>query len=168
MFMQTLTFTVDGDHYQFYLEDMAMEANTGDMWHKQAHTNRLDVLPGLIAVGTSHYGGPIPVVVEVHPQQPSNESLELWDHVVECSIKVRSGQLSLTSPITFDTDAPTFFIAPDSYRARIYYGNLDSVRDDIDMEGEDHYRIVLWPGVEIAPHVIKRKPVLEESEDGRL
>ena len=30
------------------------------------------------------------------------------------------------------------------YRARIYYGGLNSLSED-GLEGDDHYRVVLWP-----------------------
>ena len=60
--------------------------------------NRLDVLPGLLAVGTSRYGGPIPVEVEVCTQRPPDTALGDWDHVVECSLTVASGRILLTSP----------------------------------------------------------------------
>jgi len=134
--VETFAFVTNADHYQFYLEDESIDHDTSELWDAQPHADRLDVLPGFIAVGISQYGGDIPVVVEIHESQPQDEALEIWNHVVECSIEVHSGQLTLTNPESFGAeDVPTFSIAPGTYRARVYYGNLDSVSENNDMEG---------------------------------
>jgi hypothetical protein len=162
--MERFTFISDADHYQFYLEDQSIDHDTSKLWEAQPHADRLDVLPGLIAVGTGRYGGDIPVAIEIHESQPQHESWEMWDHVVECSIEVHSGQLTFTNPESFGAeDVPTFSIAPGTYRARVYYGNLDSVSENNDMEGDDHYRMVLWSGTIHTPVVLKRKPVPDEK-----
>ena len=44
------------------------------------------------------------------------------------------------------------------YRARIYYGKLDALSED-GLEGEDHYRVVLWPGDPTPPVVLKAAAV---------
>ena len=155
----TFTYTVNADHYQFYVEDADARADTSTLWGSEAMANRLDVLPGLIAVGTSRYGGPIPVEVEVATQRPPDTALDAWDHVVECSLMVASGRILLTSPASFGPEAPTIVVTPDIYRALVYFGALDSVSTDDDMVGDDHYRVVVWPDVSVPPQVLKRKPL---------
>jgi hypothetical protein len=150
--------TINADHFQFYLEDDTIEHNTALLWRQQAHADRLDVLPGLIAVETGRYGGDVPVVIEVRSSPPTDTAFELWDHVVECAIEVRGSRLLLTSPDSFGPGSPEVALPPGTYRARVYYAHLDSVDDEMEMEGDDHYKIVLWPGAPVAPRVLKWKP----------
>ena len=49
-----------------------------------------------------------------------------------------------------------------TYRARIFYGNLDSLSDN-GLQGDDHYSIVMWKGAPIEP--IAQQPGL--STKGR-
>jgi hypothetical protein len=147
-------FIIAGDHYQFYLEDEELQADTSRLWDEQAVNDRIDVLPGLIAVGTGRYGGDIPVAVEVASSQPTDLLFDEWDHVVECSIMVHSGHLALSSPA--GPGMGRFKVPPGTYRVWVFYGALDAVIDDF--EGDDHYHIVLWPGTAIPPRVLKRKP----------
>lgn len=117
------------------------------------------MLPGLIAVGTGRYGGDVPVMIEVLPAPPTDSGFESWDHVVECAIEVRGTRLTLTSPNSFGPDSPEVALPPGTYRALVYYANLESVDAEDDMLGADHYKIVLWPGALVAPRVLKRKPL---------
>lgn len=146
--------SVSADHHQFYLEDGAFRGDTSLLWDEETSNDRLDVLPGLIAVGTARYGGDIPVVIEVVSTRPADLALDHWDHVVECSIEVRSGRLALTSPD--DTGRHRITLPGGTYGALMYYGGLDTVIGDY--EGSDHYRIVLWPGPPAPPRVLRRWP----------
>ncbi len=155
--MTAFSFTVNTDHHQFYLEDTSVDHDTGLLWQTLADTDRLDVLPGLIAVGTSRYAGDVTVVVEVQPIQLAERPSDLWDHIVECSIAVRSGQLTLTSPDFFGENVPVIAVHPGTYRVRVYYGSLDSAPPPLFLEGTDHYLIELWPDTAIEPRVLKQK-----------
>jgi len=151
--------TVNADHYQFYLEDVKVEHDYSLLWNKQqTHPDRMDVLPGLIAVSTGRYGGDVPVSVEVHETPPEDDNFDHWDHIIECSIEVRAGRLALTSPDDYGDNAATFDLKPGVYQARVYYGALDSVRGSAEMDGDDHYAITLWPGTSLQPRILKCKP----------
>ncbi|HEY0736465.1 MAG TPA: hypothetical protein VGD69_16235 [Herpetosiphonaceae bacterium] len=151
-------FTIDADHFQFYLEDDTIERDTSLLWSDQAHKDRLDVLPGLIAVATERFGGKVAVAIEVVPSEPIDPGFAAWDHVVECCLEVEAERVLLTSAESDISNAPEVPLPPGTYRARVYYGNLDSVSDELDLQGDDHYRIVLWPGAPMEPRVLKRKP----------
>ena len=114
---EQLQFLVRADHYQFYLEDQGLQPDTSRLWNEQSSGDRLDVLPGLIAVSTGRYGGDIPVTVEITSTRPTDLSLNEWDHVVECSMVVQSGQLTLSSPD--DPGRERFKIHPGTYRALV-------------------------------------------------
>jgi hypothetical protein len=49
---------------------------------------------------------------------------------------------------------------PGVYRARVFYGKLASLSDD-GLEGDDHYRIILWPGSPSTPVVLKQRPLAD-------
>src|SRR5262245_20233435 len=98
---------VHPDHYQFYLEDSAIPHDTSQLWRPSPYADRLDVLPGLIAVATARYGGDVPVEVTVLAGEPEAERLDGWDHVAECSLRVESQRVWLTSPDSFGPSAPS-------------------------------------------------------------
>ena len=100
--------------------------------------------------------------VEIRAGPPEAEPFEAWDHVVECALDATSGRLRLSDPDSLGMGVPQFQVPPGTYRVRIYYANLDSVWGGGDLDGDDRYRIVLWPGTFIAPQVLKRKPVPDE------
>jgi hypothetical protein len=156
--------TVVADHYQFYLEDLTVPHDTASLWSEQEHDNRVAVLPGLIAVATARYGGDLPVTVVLEAAAPADRDFDGWDHVVECSLVVQGRRLSLTSPEVFGAEAPGLDLSPGTYRARIYYAGLDTIRGGADLEGEDHYRIVLWPAPATPPTLLKCKPCTATAE----
>jgi hypothetical protein len=159
MSAQTHQFVINAWYYQFYLEDVKALPAYDLLWTDQTYADRVAVSPGIIAVGTARYGVDIPVTIEIDAEAPSASDDAPWDHIVECSISVPSGHLQITSPDSFGADVPQFALTPGTYRARIYYANLESIRGGGDLDGDDHYRILLWPGDETPPVVLKRKPV---------
>lgn len=156
---ETYSFVINAWYYQFYLEDANAHPAYDALWTQQTYEDRVAARPGIIAVGTARYGVGIPLLIEVRESEPALEAYAEWEHVVECSICVASGRLQITNPDSFGTVVPQIDIAAGTYRAHIYYANLDSIRGGGDLDGDDHYRIVLWPGSAIAPVVLKRKPV---------
>ena len=155
---ETYAFVINAWYYQFYLEDANSHPAYEALWTQHTYEDRLAAGPGIIAVGTARYGVGIPLLIEVRDGELPLEAYPEWEHVVECSIHAASGRLQLTNPNSFGTGVPQIDIAPGMYRARIYYAGLDSIRGGGDLDGDDHYRIVLWPGSAIEPIVLKRKP----------
>jgi hypothetical protein len=45
-------FRLDTDHFQFYLEDLAIAHDTSLLWSAPVVDGQLDVLDGLLAIGT--------------------------------------------------------------------------------------------------------------------
>lgn len=151
-------FILHPDHYQFYLEDNTIRHDASRLWrHPQTTRDRLDVLPGMIAIGIGRYGGQVPVTVEILSAPPTDSDFHAWDHVTECSIAVKANRLLLTSPEEFGDGVPEIPILPGNYQVRLYYGDLDKIYGNAQMEGDDHYQIVIWAGKPIAPRVLKRK-----------
>jgi hypothetical protein len=53
--------------------------------------------------------------------------------------------------------APRIAVAPGVYRARVSYGGLATVSAD-EMEGEDHYRVELWPDLDVSAEPVVLHP----------
>jgi len=74
-------FTIQTDHYQFFLEDSLAAVETPDLWDADALRAMVGVADGLIAVGTVRYGGETHVVVEVRTDSPPLDR-DVWDQIV--------------------------------------------------------------------------------------
>ncbi len=148
-------YAINVDHGQIFVE------NEGAWTRVQSWSDRPDLdliwtAPGIIAIETSRAGGNTRLVLETADDRP-NESFEAWDHVVECGIDVPSGRIKITTADIGDSpEAPRVSVPPRPYRALVFYGDLDAVDPEDDYVGNDHYRIVLWPGEIVEPIVLKR------------
>jgi hypothetical protein len=147
--------TLFADYHQFYLQDEAAVGDLSDAWTADATARLLALAKGAIGVGTAR-NMKVPVVVEVFAAEPAID-LAAWDQVHDCSIDVPSGRLVVAGCTDYFPDAKRIELTPGTYRARVCYGALASVSAD-GLDGEDHYRIVLWPGTERAPSTIKHRP----------
>jgi hypothetical protein len=148
-------FDLFADYHQFYLQDDLVNGNLADSWTQEATDRLLAITDGTIGVGTVR-DMTVPVDVEVLDAEPQ-DSFDEWDQVNECCIDVRSGRIVVAGCTYYFPDAARIQITPGMYRARIYYGKLDSLSED-GLEGEDHYRVLLWPGEPTPPVVLKKRP----------
>ena len=114
----------------------------------------LALAPGTIAVATLG-AAEVPVAIEIHEDEPVGDAAA-WDHVVEASIAVASGRLVVAGCTDYLPDAKRIAVAPASYRVRISYGGLDTVSED-GLEGEDRYRLQLWPAPESELRILKQR-----------
>jgi hypothetical protein len=148
-------FDLFADYHQFYLQDEPVDGNLGDSWTQEATDRLLAITDGTIGVGTVR-NMTVPVDVEVLDAEP-RDSFDEWDQINECSIHVKSGRIVVAGCTDYFPDAARIQVAPGIYRARIYYGKLDALSED-GLEGEDHYRVVLWAGDATPPVVLKARP----------
>lgn len=148
-------FDLFADYHQFYLQDERVDGNLGDSWTPEATDRLLAITEGTIGVGTVR-NMTVPVDIEVLDAEPQS-SFDEWDQVNECSIDVKSGRIVVAGCTDYFPGAARIQVAPGVYRARIYYGKLDVLSED-GLEGEDHYRVVLWPGDVTPPVVLKQRP----------
>ena len=146
------------DYYQFYLQDEKVDGNLSDSWDQDAFDRLLAMAPGIIGVGTVR-NTTVPVVVEIHESEPT-EDFDEWDHVNECSIEIESGKILIAGCNDYFPDAARIEVEPGCYRARIYYGQLDSLSED-GLDGDDHYKIILWRAAYAEPKILKQRAVNE-------
>jgi hypothetical protein len=148
------TFRIDTDHFQFYLEDRAIAHDTSRLWNTPVVDGRLDVLDGLLAIGTARWGHDTSVTIEHQHERPPSDNLEGWDLVAEASLRTISGEVCLTTPEGDEALAPAIPISAGWYRVRVYYGQLQSVTDELAPQGGDHYQLLVWPSEPSSPCLV--------------
>jgi hypothetical protein len=141
------------DYYQFYLQDEQASGEPSSDWGDQLVTEMVAIAPGRIGVGTVR-NMMVPVSIDLLDARPPNDFAG-WDHITEASLNVPSGQIVIAGCSDYLPKATRLPIQPGSYRVRIYYGGLGSVSEN-GLEGEDHYRVVIWPEEDKAPEILKK------------
>ena len=149
------------DYFQFYLQDEDAEGDLSDSWTQEAVDRLLALAPGTIGVGTVRNVN-VRVVVEVHDQDPMIDDSNGWDQVNECSVEVPSGRIVIAGCTDYYPDAARIEVKQGWHRARVYYGDLNSLSED-GLEGRDHYKIVLWSAPPGPLTVIKSRSKQTES-----
>lgn len=148
-------FELFADYFQFYLQDESVEGNLGDSWTPEAVDRLLAVALGTVGVGTVR-NMKVPVVVEVADNEPADDDVKAWDQVNECSVEVPSGRIVVAGCTDYFPDAARIEVPPGSYRARVYYGDLNSISDN-GLQGNDHYKVVLWSAPPEPLKVLKQR-----------
>jgi hypothetical protein len=110
---------------------------------------------GTVGIGTAR-NVTVPVTVEVLPAPPQ-DALDGWDHVAEASLDAPSGILVISGCTDYLPDAPRISVPTGSPRVRAYYGGLDTL-SEYGLDGDDHYRVVVWPSSPGPVEVLKRRP----------
>jgi hypothetical protein len=152
--VQRFEYKLFADYHQFYLQDESAGGDLSESWTQEAVERLLAVAPGTIGVGTVRQMT-VPVVVEVIDAEP-NEDMTTWDQVNECTLNVQSGRIVVAGCTDYFPDAARIEVLPGSYRARLYYGKLDALSDD-GLDGDDHYKVVLWCGPSGPLRVLKQR-----------
>jgi hypothetical protein len=154
--IKTYELKLRADFNQFYLEDAGanpLTAASPAFWNDRAQRDGLASSPSMMAVGTVRHGN-VTVSVSLRESEPEDE-IETWDHVVDSALELSSGSLIARSATETPEEAEVIPVQPGIYYARVFYGNLET--DDPEAEeGEDYYKIVLWPGQWREPQVVKR------------
>ena len=152
--MNKIDLVLFADYFQFYLQDEPSVGDLGDSWTEEAVQNLFALAPGIIGVGTVR-NMHVPVTVEIRDSGPEEDS-NSWDQINECSIEISSGTLVVAGCTDYFPEATRIQVKPGPYRARIFYANLDSLREN-GLEGDDKYKVVLWPAPFGDPIVLKHR-----------
>ncbi|HSS49401.1 MAG TPA: hypothetical protein VLX28_10675 [Thermoanaerobaculia bacterium] len=142
------------DHHQFSLEDEGAKGDLSTSWTPEAVAKLLALAPGVIGVGTVR-AMTVPVTVEVRAAEPAVEGSD-WDQVNEASLEVKSGRIVVLGGTDYLPGAARIPVSPGWYRARLYYGGLNTLSAD-GLKGKDHYKVVLWPAPAAAPRTLKQR-----------
>ena len=155
MLLEKYNFDVFADYFSFYLQDEQAEYDESliDFVVAQTIENLFAVTSGMIHIGTVR-NMTVPFTVEIHDSEPK-EDFTLWEQITECSIEIPSGMIVVMGNDYFP-EAPRLKLAPDTYRARIFYDGLNTLSED-GLNGDDKYKVVLWRGKAVEPQVLKRR-----------
>jgi hypothetical protein len=147
-------YNIFADYHQFYLQDEPTPGGLNDLWTREAYERMFAAEPGVVVIGTVRDRA-VPVEVEIR-DAPSEESLENWDHVVDGGIGIPSGIIVVAGCTEFFPSAARISVRPGNYRLRAFYGGFATVSENR-FEGQDHYKVSLWPGEPIEPIVLKAR-----------
>lgn len=140
--------TIPTDHWQFFVEGRSSKGDEWDMAsiYNDMKSGRAVPTPAGLAVGTARFWGPTRVAVEVHDSKPMIDR-SVWDEVTFLRLEVLGGSLSIFAPEMTGTDEVWRYKLPDGdYDCAVLAAGFDSVTDEINGIGDDHYRILLWRG----------------------
>ena len=152
--MRSLQYQLFADYYQFYIQDETANGDLSECWDAEATNRLLAVAPGAVGIGTVRNMN-VPVTLEIHTEPPAQD-IDIWDHVTECSLGVASGRLVIAGCTDYFPDAARIDLPNGNYQVRVSYGDLAKLSDD-GLDGEDHYRVQLWPGPAISPRTVKQR-----------
>lgn len=144
-------YNVFADYYQFYLWDHGASPDAPTSYTDLDCTRRIKAAPFTVVIQPER-NMTVPIEIGIATKAPAL-ALEDWNHVAEASLDLPSGQLEIHECTGSSIDILS--IPPGTYRVRAYFGGIDSLSED-GLEGEDHYRIVLWPALFSEVEVLKQ------------
>jgi hypothetical protein len=145
---------VFADYHQFYIGDTGVGPMAPTDYTDEDVRCRVKVAPNVVVIQPER-NMTVPVEIELRDADAGFDEAE-WDHVAECSIDLRTGRLQVhecTGGPLLDLN-----VAPGSYRVRAVFAGLGTLSDD-GLDGEDRYRVVLWPSPMAPLQVVKQWPV---------
>jgi len=142
-------------HNQFYLCDSAYKSNTGSdtFWTPEAYHDRLGVDYDILGIGIESYGH-VKADLEILDSADPQTDFSQYDHVVEAGITIQSGLLQVLNFPDYKSYLK-LIITPGKYHVRVYSSGLSNVDPEAD-EGQDHYKITIWPDSRMERKVLKQ------------
>ena len=139
------------DYHQFYIWDAGLNPQAPVDYSDDDVVRRVKVAPNVVVIQPVR-NMTVPVEIEVCASDPGFDEAP-WDHIGECSLDLPTGRLQVHEC----TGGPVLdlTVASGSYRLRALFAGL-STRSDNGLEGQDHYRVVLWPGTHIGLRIVKQ------------
>lgn len=140
-------------HHQFYITDKSSDfaTDSSNFWTQSAFDDRLAMEAGVLGIGTESYGS-VRAELSILDAESITSDFDAYDQVVEAGIDVNSGVPQVLNCPDSSVELE-LAIKPARYRVRIYSANFASVIDD---DGEDHYKVELWPSDKMERNVLKR------------
>ncbi|WP_375453878.1 hypothetical protein [uncultured Methylobacterium sp.] len=133
-------YAVFADYHQFYLWDHGISPDP-PVDYSEADVERRIKAAAHVVVIQPERNMEVPVDVEIMDAAPPL-ALDAWDHVAEASLDLPSGRMEIHE--CTGGSIAILSVAPGSYRVRACYGGLGTLSEDR-LDGDDHYRLTLWP-----------------------
>lgn len=145
-------YDIFADYFQFYLWDGRYHPDDLGVFTDEECARHVKIAPHAIVIMPIR-NMTVPVALDLRDTAPAEPDLTEWDHVVDVSLALPSGELELEGWQEEPIDR--IAVAPGSYRVRLCLGGLDTLSED-GLDGDDHYRLTLWPAPE-EPLVVRRQ-----------
>jgi len=128
-------------YHQFYINDKSNEfdINSSFFWTKKALKERLALDNEIIGISTGSYGE-IKLEISFLNEANKNINFDLYDHIVEGSIEIKSGVIQVLDCPSTNTEFERK-IKCGIYRIRVYSSNLDIEDED---NCKDYYKLEIW------------------------
>ncbi len=133
-------YSIFADYHQFYLWDHEKSPDAPTQYTEEDTVRRIKTGPFVVVVQPER-NMDVPVEVEIAVEPPELD-LAAWDHVAEASLDLPSGRLEIHECTGASVDV--LAVPAGTYRVRSHHGGLTTLSEDR-LDGDDHYRIVLWP-----------------------
>ncbi|MEU0617871.1 hypothetical protein [Streptomyces albogriseolus] len=155
----TTELTLFADYFQIHVSDADSDGDLSGAWTEQAVVDHRAIAHDALGIGTA-VNDNVSVTVAVLPQEPVDDSAE-FDHVVEASLSVSLGRLTVLGCTDYAPDAAVFEVPPGWNRVRVSRGNVArATQADIDfeesLEAIEKIRVQVWPAAKLPARVIKR------------
>ena len=144
-------YEIFANYRQFYLWDHERNSGAPTDYDDEDIRRRIKAVPFVVVVQPER-DMIVPVAIEVLAEPPSDGTIEEWDHVAEASLDLPSGKLEIHECTGGSIDI--LCVPSGSYRVRVYFGGLSTLSSD-GLDGDDRYRVVLWPGPVAPIRVLK-------------
>jgi hypothetical protein len=150
---------VFADNFQIQIQDLKEESDFPESWNDALLTQLYVVGDSVLGLGTVR-DLDVELTIEVNSDRMDDKEIYTdpdcsdYDHVVQCNIEVPSGELLISGCTESFDEASKITVPPGSYGLRIFWSNLDST-DDLGFEGDDHYKIEMWPNTYFEERIIK-------------
>ena len=140
------------DYHQFYLTSVGNEPDYADDITDATMTERIIARDDVLVIFAAR-NMDVPVAVELHDSEPALNLSEA-DHIVDAGLN-SSGTLLIAGCTDYLPDAAQLDAPTGDLKARVLFSGLDTLSED-GLEGEDRYRVQLWPGKADGVRVLKR------------
>lgn len=132
-------YEIFADYHQFYLMDAEKEPLAPEDWTDEDVQRRIKAEKYIIVIQPER-NMTVPVDLEILDSEPEEDSGN-WQHIAEASLDLPSGKLQIEE--CYGEIKDVLILPSGSYRIRAFYGDLDTLSFD-GLEGDDHYKIVIW------------------------
>ena len=149
-------YEIFADYHQFYLMDAEEFIEFPTDYTDKDVQRRIKAEKHIVVIQPER-NMTVPVELEILNSAPNN-NFDQWQHIAEASLELPSGKLQLEECCGETKDIIN--LDSGSYRIRAYYGDLDKLSFN-GLEGDDHYKIIIWQ----AP--FEEVNVLKQYKSGR-
>jgi hypothetical protein len=136
------------DYFQIYLRCAATMA-LPEIWDDAIVAQRVSRGPGSLVISTAR-NMTVPLRVLLHASRPALDPAG-FDHLVEASLEVPSGQLVIAG--LTEEPADDHAVPPGRLGALVGFQGLGTLSPD-GLDGHDRYAVHLWPGAAVGGQVV--------------